>query len=219
MRKSQSIEKNEEQGVDYDSFMQAKNEESIEEGTVQLVHYLDDEEASSLNVPRGSDVFKAERMMTDKTGYLVVEDSDWNIIESWIGTTNISGLAGSFIPVEKDDGNFYSVHQFEKIQSELGVDYDELKYLYENNCIEYKDGQWVVTGVWEEHNAFISKVQSIMSFVGFISAFSSLGFLMTDASVFMYLLLLAVWMMSLSVQMYLSTRKHKPIKTVLENVE
>lgn len=219
MRKSRSIEKEKKQSVDYDSFMQAEDEESIQEGTAQLVHYLDPEEANALDLPSSADVFEVEKMMTDETGYLVVKDSDWEIIESWAGTTEIRELAGSFIPVRKDSDNFYQVHQFETIRSELGVDYDELKYLYDNNCIEYEDGQWVMTGVWREHNSFVSKVQSIMSFVGFVSAFSSLGFLMTDANILMYLLLLGVWMLSLGVQMYLSTRKHKPIKTVLDNIQ
>lgn len=219
MEESQSIRKEKTDEVDYDSFLrQEENQQSFQEGTAQLIRHVKSDEAKILGYSDDSEVFEVEKAVTDEKGYLVVEDSDWDIIEAWTGSSDLQDLAGSFVPVYKKSKELYQVHQFEDIRSALDLSYSDLKYLYDNNCIEYEDGQWVMTDVWEEHNTFLSKTQSIMSFIGFVSAIASMVFLMTNTSVFMYIFLLGVWMTTLGIQMYLSTKKHKPIKTVIDNI-
>lgn len=219
MRESRSIDKEKTKEIDYDSFLQQEeSDQSFQEGTAQLVRHIKSDEAETLGFAEDSEIFEVEKSLSDEKGYLIVEDSDWAIINSWTGTSDIHELAGSFVPVRKESEELYQVHEFENIRSELDLGYDELNYLYENNCIEYENGDWVVTSVWEEHNSFIRKTQSITSFIGFVSAISSVGFLTATTNVTMYVLLLSVWVTTLIVQTYLSGRKKRPIETVLNNI-
>lgn len=208
--------------IDFQSFIQGP-EECTEEscGMSQIVEVKEvdsdkgQEIIDKVDLNNVSQIFRIEKLLDSKEQYVVVDDKDMRFIKRWTNRNKISRLAGQFIPVEEINDNIYRVHKFEQLTEKLEI--EDVKYLYQNNCIKYDDGEWSPTIKWKNYNRFISGIQSISSFLGIVFATAGVIFLTVQNSSIVYLYMIGLWMITLGIQMHLSKRREKPLKFILEN--
>jgi hypothetical protein len=221
---SKTLDKTESCDIDTQSFIQetktsGKNDDGI--GQIKGIISVDSDKGQDIIERSPLDdvcqIFEIKKLFNTQKEYLIVKEEGMDFIKQWTGRNQIEKWAGQFIPMSSLTDNINTVHMFEDLQKE--ADIQDIKYLYDKNCIKYEDGEWTSTIKWNNYNTIISVFQSIISFIALIFATLGVIFLTVGNSSIIYLSMMLLWMLTLGTQIYLSKLRTKPTKLVLENLD
>lgn len=217
MRDTVSLKATEEGGdIDYESFIQTKNETESGMATLKKAKRQDGQDIDGfarrfLKSKLDGDarlfssdflVFESE-MGGEDIEVILVEDSDkqWETIEKWTGTKDLTFLAGKEVPIRRIKGNIYTIEPFENGSMKHT---NAQKLMYESGLIEFDGTKWRTSDKYDDYKKSLRRLQILLNMSGVMAATVAMFFALAGMFV-VWGFLMFVWMISFFGSIYTRT--------------
>lgn len=165
-----------ESDIDYESFVEMSDKGKPKTGLAILKNV---ECVKGSNLPDAYKESRRYRVEKDEEYYLFTGESQgiendiqicvrsdmslrvWDVIECWTESRDVSSLAGSRVPINRINNEYYIVEEFEDYYNNLEP--SDAKYCFDIGAIEYDDGSWNQNKVSRKYDEFTSSISTISS--------------------------------------------------------
>lgn len=217
MRDTVTLDRELNDEIDYESFINAEQKEDQITGLVKLLSI--EETFETQDHKSGDDiVFKCKMLREEQELRIVADEDDMEFIHRWTGTSNdnreVTELAGENIPITIDKDGQHSLCKFPELRNK-GLTVEDIRDLESKRAIEFSNGSWGMSDAWVQHNRIVGHIQTGLSLLSILSAILGLYSVLFH-SFGVWITIMLFWFLTVFVNDMLGDRISKrPINSIL----